>query len=311
LRQSKHVGRFDRKGEQMKEERMDSDLLRMSTTESDHEVTITLPGETESLRARLVEAVTKLGYKVITEQPLQAKRAATGWARWDCSFETLDYPRRLTVSLKPLNDLATLATFRYEIKALGGVTRGDRQTLRREAEAIAALMMQRILVNSCSACGTEVTDDSRFCRRCGVPLDVDVAELEVLRLTDGARKGHHNLVVGTIILVVALLLPLVLIWIDTAKAVKVVGLLSSFAGVLGLWHLFQGLWQLHRTLNPVGPEKLASDPQKTFPVAQTRALPPRSAHASVIEGTTELLVPEKEKVIAAVDRKNVDTAEVK
>jgi fumarate reductase subunit D len=291
---------------------MDAELWGMSTTESDHDVTLTLSGDVESLRPRLVEAVAKRGYKIITEQPLQAKRAARGSARWDCSFEALDYPRKLTVALKPLNDLATLATFSYELKAFSGLTRGDRQTLQREAEALAALTMQGILVNSCTACGTEVTDDSRFCRRCGAPLDVDVAEMEVLRLTEGARRGHHNLVIGIIVLFVALLLPLILIWVDTAKAIKVVALISSLTGVAGLFTMLQGMWQLHRTLNPSETKKISSEPLKSFAAPQTKSLPPRPAQLSVTEGTTELLAPEEEKRVAvAVERKKVDTAEVK
>jgi len=289
---------------------MDSDLMGMSTTESDYAVPLTLPGQAETLGPRLVEAVERLGYKVITEQPLYAKRAARGCARWDCSFETLDYPRKLTVALKPVNDLTTLVTFSYEIKAFSGMSRGDRQTLQREAEALAALTMQRIMVNSCAACGTEVTDDSRFCRRCGAVLDVDVSELEVLRLTERARKAHHNLVSGVIVMLVALSLPLLLIWIETAKAMKAIVLLSSLTGAAGLFTLLQGMWQLHRTLNPVQTKKITAQPVKTFAAPQTKSLPPRPAQLSVTEGTTELLLPEEERHVA-VERKAVDTAEVK
>jgi hypothetical protein len=291
---------------------MDADLMGMSTTESDYAVTLTLSGHAESLRPRLVEAVERLGYKVITEQPLYAKRAARGYARWDCSFETLDYPRKLTIALKPVNDLTTLATFNYEIKAFSCMTRGDRQTLQCEAEALAALTMQRSMVNSCAACGTEVTDDSRFCRRCGAVLDVEVSELEVLRLTESARKAHHNIVSGVIVLLVALTLPFLLIWIDTTKAFRAIILLSSLTGAAGLFTLLQGMWQLHHTLNPAQTKKINAEPVKTFAAPQTRSLPPRPAQLSVTEGTTELLRPEEEKHIpVAVERKAVDTAEVK
>ncbi len=291
---------------------MDAELMRMSTTESDHSVTLTLPGGPESLRPRLVDALERLGYKVISEEPLFARRRASGCARWDCSFETLDYPRKVAVSLKPQSDAATFVTFSYEIKAFSGLTRGDRQTLQREAEALTALAMQRVLVNSCAACGTEVTDDSRFCRRCGAPLDVDVPEVEVLRLTQSTRRAHHNLTRGLVVLVIALLLPLTLIWIDTTKAYKAIALLSSVLGVLGLLVLFQGLWQLHRTLNPASSEDERGESVKRFAAPQTRALGPRPIKLSVTEGTTELFVsPQTNRVAVPVVREPVDTSEVK
>ena len=54
-----------------------------------------------------------------------------------------DYPTTLTISLKQTNDAAVLATFNYEVKSYMRMTKGDRQTLAREAEAIAALAMER------------------------------------------------------------------------------------------------------------------------------------------------------------------------
>jgi hypothetical protein len=291
---------------------MDSELMRMSTTESDHSVILTLPGGPESLRPRLADALERLGYKIITEEPLYARRRARGCARWDCSFETLDYSRKVAVSLKPQSDAATLVTFSYEIRAFSGLTRGDRQTLQREAEALTALAMQRTMVNSCAACGTEVTDDSRFCRRCGAPLDIEVPEVEVLRLTQSARRAHHNLTLGLVVLVVALLLPLVLILIDTSKAYKVVALLSSVFGVIGLLALMQGLWQLHRTLNPPSGDDTRGESVKRFAAPQTRALGPRPIQLSVTEGTTELFVsPQNGRIAVPVAREAADTSEVK
>jgi hypothetical protein len=55
-----------------------------STIVSDHYVTLTITGEVESLRLRLTEAIQKLGYTVIGEQPLYAKRKALCVARWVC-----------------------------------------------------------------------------------------------------------------------------------------------------------------------------------------------------------------------------------
>src|ERR1041385_939893 len=145
---------------------MSSDYI----TVSDLDLTLALPGDVNTVRARLVNALQTLGYKVLGEQPLYAKRGRQGAARYDCSLNVLDYPTTLTISLKQTNDVAVLATFSYEIKSFMRMTKGDRQTLAREAEAIAALAMERSALSACRTCGTQVTDESNFCRRCGAPL---------------------------------------------------------------------------------------------------------------------------------------------
>src|SRR5215208_5449986 len=174
-------------------------------TISDHDLTLAIPGDVATVRLRLVEAIQKLGYKVLGEQPLHARRGRQGCASYDCSFNVLDYPTTLTVSLKQTNDAAVLATFSYEIKSYVRMTKGDRQTLAREAEAIAALATERSAISACRACGTQVTDESHFCRRCGAPLVLDVPELEVLRLTRNTRGSYHNIVAGTLLLLVTAL----------------------------------------------------------------------------------------------------------
>lgn len=146
---------------------------------SDYDVTVAIPGEISSVRSRLVEAVQKVGYKVLGEQPIYAKRGKQGTASWDCSINVLDYATTLNVSLKPANDAAVLATFSYEVKSYMCMTKGDRQTLAREAEAIVALATERLAISACRACGTQVTDESHFCRRCGAPFVLDVPELEI------------------------------------------------------------------------------------------------------------------------------------
>src|ERR1044072_2370432 len=176
-----------------------------TTAISDHDLTLAIPGDVGSVRARLVNAIQTLGYKVLSDQPLHAKRGKQCAARWDCSLNVLDYPTTLTISLKQTNDAAVLATFNYEVKSYGRMTRGDRQTLAREAEAITALAMERPAASTCRTCGTQVTDESNFCRRCGAPLALDVPELEVLRLTRNARNSYHNMFVGLIAFLLALL----------------------------------------------------------------------------------------------------------
>ena len=64
--------------------------------------------------------------------------AARACARLDCSLNVLDYPTTLNISLKQTNDVSVLATFNYEVKSYMRMTKGDRQTLAREAEAISS-----------------------------------------------------------------------------------------------------------------------------------------------------------------------------
>ena len=67
-------------------------------------------GDVESLRPRLLDALQKLGYTVLGEQPIYAKRGAQGGARSECWFEVLDYPTRLGIALDQINDFAVVIT---------------------------------------------------------------------------------------------------------------------------------------------------------------------------------------------------------
>ena len=86
-----------------------------TSTTSDHDLTLAIPGDVASVRARLVNAVQTLGYKVLGDQVLFAKRGSQCAAKWDCSINVLDYPTTLTISLKQTNDAAVLATFSYAL----------------------------------------------------------------------------------------------------------------------------------------------------------------------------------------------------
>ena len=276
-------------------------------TISDHDLTIAIPGDVASVRARLLEAVQKVGYKIIAEQPLMAKRGKQGSAKWDSSINVLDYQTNLTVALRQTNDAAVLATFNYEIKSYMCMTKGDRQTLAREAEAIAALATERLAISACRSCGTPVTDESHFCRRCGAPFVVDVPELEVLRLTKNVRGSYHNIFVGTISLLAALLtvVPIFVVKGGIYAPLFWVGL--PFA-TYGLFMLINGLWQLHRALNPSHTKSVATTQPTFVKPAVTNALPPRPANASVTEVTTSLLTERDQRVKEPVHRK--DTSEI-
>jgi uncharacterized membrane protein len=281
-----------------------------STTVSDHDLTLAIPGEVGNVRARLIEAIQRLGYKVLGEQPLYAKRSSQGSACYDCSLNVLDYPTILTISLKQANDLSVQATFNYEIKSYMRMTKGDRQTLAREAEAIAALATE-CLGSSCRSCGTEITDESHFCRRCGTPLVLDVPELEILRLTRGTRHSYHNMVAGMF----ALLLTVIAVSIVfVITGMRISGLLLWVAIPLAsyaLYLLLQGAWQLHHTLNAKPPRIVTASARPRVSTSVTTALPPAPANASITEGTTELLFTSRESQVAQpIPRKDPNTGEI-
>ena len=273
-----------------------------TTTISDHDLTLAIPGDVGSVRARLVNAIQTLGYKVLGDQPLYAKRGSQCSAKWDCSLNVLDYTTTLTISLKQTNDAAVLATFNYEVKSYMRMTKGDRQTLAREAEAIAALAMERAAASACRTCGTQVMDESNFCRRCGAPLALDVPELEVLRLTRNARSSYHNMFVGLIALLLAMLTVVPFI-VNGARIVGPMLWVGIPLASYGLFLLLNGARQLHKTLNPATTKTIATAAHPAFKSAvTTTALSPAPVN-SVTEVTTNLLSPKE-----PVPRKNRNTS---
>ncbi|HKQ53526.1 MAG TPA: zinc ribbon domain-containing protein [Pyrinomonadaceae bacterium] len=274
---------------------------------TEHAFKRVVAGDVESVRERLVYALERLGYRVISEQPLVAKRAR-GRAS-SCSFDVLKCVKSLTIGLKALNPTSTLVTFDYEIQN-SMVTKGDWQTVEREAEAITALAAARPASGSCPSCGITYASDSRFCRNCGAPnVAGEPAEVEILRLTAGARVGHQSITGGIIAAlgVLAVTLPLIFL---SSKGPKGGIILLIVGEALALLWLFYGLLRLHRTLNPKQEARPlpSSHVPHALPAAQTAALPPA---ASVTEGTTELLTaPERERVAVPVKRHKTDTAEI-
>jgi hypothetical protein len=270
-----------------------------------------LAGDLESARERLVYALERLDYTVLSEQPIQAKRVAR---KGSLSADFLDYARRLNVALRPQSDAATLVTFDFAVTHNGLMTRGDRQTLERESDAIHALAAARPAPTLCASCGTENTADSRFCRLCGTPNAVgEPAELEVMRLTAGARGSLQEIFMGLLVvtLVAALFLPLVLF--GGAKAAKAGWIFFVVGQVVGWLTLAYGTLRLHRTLNPKEERpKLAPAaahaPAPPLPThARERALPPRTARASVTEATTDLLSDDPREPIPLPLRRKGDT----
>jgi ribosomal protein L40E len=255
-----------------------------------------LTGDVEGVRARLIIALERLHYRVLSEQPLQAKRSARGWGSFYVSADVLDYPTKLTVALKALGPATTLVTLDYEVTHAAALsTKGDRQTLRREAEAILALAADHVVPTVCLTCGANNAGDSRFCRLCGAHYAVSVpAELEVLRLTAVARAGHQLNVIGMACALAALLFSLLLIFSGKAVALKLGVLILMLGETTALVIMSFGASYVHNALNPKEQEEqqrpsFPANAARTLPPLSQESLPPRSIGGSVTEGTTELL----------------------
>jgi hypothetical protein len=263
-------------------------------TVSEHSVRRVLTGEAEAVRARLVYALESLDYTVVSDNPLQARRARR---RNIVAADFLDHPRRLGVGLRQVGASATQVTFDFAVTHGGWVTKGDLLTLEREADAVVALAVSPTATGLCPSCGTENGEGARFCRLCGAPnSSAEPAELEVLRLTASSRAGLQEIVCGvlTVLLSVAVSVPMLLA--GRPKLVNVGLLVFVIGGLLGWAITLYGMLRIYRTLKfkpeshalPVHNPDAASAAAR-LPHAQPPALPPR--HFSVTEGTTELLTP--------------------
>lgn len=281
-------------------------------TSFDHDVTRVMAGDAESLRARLADALERMGYRVLNENPIQARRGASGMARSGCSQDILDYRRSLDIGLKSAGANSTRVTFAYTVKGVysGYITKGDRNTLTREAEAIVALAQSRAAMSYCPACGADGAGGTRFCRQCGAPVaSADPPELDLLRFSAGANASFKNIATGALFAMIGLLAPALLFlkiflfpnYPLDAKLLKLMAVLLSTFGALGLAFLIAGLWRLGRMIK-YRPERedLPAPSRRSFVEGanppDAAALPPQSiqypAQHSVTEATTGLLPQE-------------------
>jgi hypothetical protein len=271
-----------------------------------------LIGDVETVRQRFIRALEKLGYTVVSDQPLVAKNSVkqSGLSSVNCFPSALGSPIKLAIGFRTANPNSTVATFDYSITN-SVVTKGDRQTLEREIDALLALATARPPATVCVACGTNLTNDSRFCRACGAPSSMDApAEVEVLRLTAEARASYQNIVgsVLTILAVLALALPLM---IFARKGPKPGTILLIIGEIIGFCWLFYGMWRLHYTLNPQPSEKkqIGTNAAHVLASPDTAALPQLPAHNSVTEGTTELLPPPEREAVP-INRQSRNTGPI-
>jgi hypothetical protein len=257
-------------------------------TVSEHSVSRILTGEPEAARARLVYALESLGYTVVSDAPLQARRARR---RNIMTADFDDHPRRLAVGLRQVGASATQATFDFAVTHGCVATKGDLLTLEREADAIVALAAAPPATGLCPSCGTENGGEARFCRLCGAPNQSGApAEVEVLRLTSASRTGLQEIVGGLCIVVLTAVGTGLMMSLGRPKAFNAGLLLLVVGELFGWWMTLNGVLRIHgalkvRSASPAPPAAAAAATR--LPRAQTSALPP--APFSVTEGTTELL----------------------
>jgi hypothetical protein len=274
----------------------------MGDTSFDHDVTRVVAGDAERIRARLADALERMGYRVLNENPIQARHGASGLAGSGLSQDILDYRRSLDIGLKSAGANSTRVTFAYTVKGVnsGHFTKGDRNTLTREAEAILALAHSRDALSYCPACGADAAGGVRFCRQCGSPVAAsDPLELDLLRLTAGANAGYKFIGGGFLFIVLGMLIPLVIYLfnhdtISAEKMLKVTALCLLVSGI-GLGFLIAGIGRLRKIVDRE-PQETPSAPRSVVAAPGAVALPPQSIQQpvqhSVTEATTGLLPQE-------------------
>ncbi len=257
---------------------------------TEHALRSVLNGSIDVVRPRLIQGLEDMGYTVMTDAPLYARRRARGYARYYLSANILEYPTELTIGLREIGPDATLVTFAYVLEHRGGLSfKGDQHTLTREAEAIIALATWDKDASSCSSCGTAQISEARFCRVCGAPtVTREPAELEILRITAESRAGHHLITSGAVIAALAALAALLIVLIaGSAGAIPAGAMLGVVAA--GLVLIFWGIFNLSQALNSVEARQpgYTSSTFARVTNAEPNALP--SAPPLVTEATTSLL----------------------
>lgn len=266
----------------------------------EHHFRRVIAGDMDSVRQRLSDVLEDFGYIVLGNTPIQAKRPRQK-SIWVAMV--LDYDTKLTIALKPISPASTLATFDYDIEQL--FTKGEMQALEREAEAIIALANTTSSEVFCASCGAENPRAGRFCRACGKPgaRNALPSELEVMRLTALASGSQIEITLGLILclLTVVVNVPIIL-FAGSPKGIGFGWVLLVLGELLGSYFLIFGMRRLHRALNPANPpqQEASSESTRAFSMQERAALPPQPA--SIVEGTTELMTPQKAPAVVGPAR---------
>jgi hypothetical protein len=277
----------------------------------EHTTRRVMASDVETVRARLVYALESLGYAVVSENPLQARR---GKQKDIVRADFNEHARKVAVGLRQGGAAATQVTFDFAVTHGGCMTRGDLLTLEREADAFVALAQAPPATGLCRACGTENGGDARFCRLCGAPsLSSAPAELEVLRLTAASRAGLQEIVGGVLIAVLALAGALSMILLSVKPKVVNAGWIILLVGeLIGWWMALYGMARVHRALNRKADARLlpaAPASASQLPPAREAALAP--GRFSVTDGTTELLdVAPRQREKVSARREPTDTSPI-
>lgn len=279
-----------------------------ASTYGEFHLTLTLAGDAGSVRERLSSAVEKFGYRIVSDDPLVARRSGAGYG--SITSTVLDYARTLTFRLKPTGTGATLVTFNYVGYPLN--YSGARVVITREAEAIAALASARQSAFACSACGAEAIDDSRFCRRCGGPMLGEPAELRVLQLTNDAHAGARDLLIGTAGFTLAAITFTLIVVLKGTAHITAAAVFALMWALPSLFLLVMGFRHLSRTFNSKQTEKVMAIGSASSSLSYERPTAglPELKPISVTEGTTELLnTIRQDKEPVLIERKDGSAAE--
>lgn len=296
---------------------------------TEHYLRKVLAGDIVTVRSRIVSVLQQLGYDILDDDELmvRGRRAATGWAVAFSSADVLEYARTLVIKLKASGDHATRVTFDYVIKH-PSLSKGEKAILTREAEAISSLATARRMEKICPACGTESTDDSRFCRRCGTPMTVESRELELLSMAAEIRAGYTSIVTSEIVMfssTLILAVCLVAMFVNggvLGKGLWTWLLISGGLSVLNMIFIAFGWNRMSRSLEQKRKGKNVVSPASVleFHAGSATYLSNPTPPPSIIEGTTSLLaidsnptkpidpleLPQKRITLSNLDQRDLD-----
>src|SRR5262245_17156831 len=269
----------------------------------EHRFRRVISGDIETVRRRLSDVLEDFNYVVLGDNPIQAKRNPS---KNILIATVLEYHTKLTIGLKQISEASTLAIFDYSVPYL--FTRGDRESLEREAEAVIAVATASKGPMTCPGCGARTTNPARFCRSCGAPVAGNkLPELEIMRMTANTSAAQQEVFLGLLILLLTLAINLPLI-LSNGKAANVGWVLLALGAVFALLTLRQGVFRLRDILNPQNRISQSAEPDAVQLTAhETLAL---TAHpASVTEGTTELIGESVPARAPAQSTRNTDPIE--